>query len=143
MSEDAVLRAQVSRTQMNMGANILQAERNARGCPVRLSCNASRLGHRLATLAARPCSSNALRLPNEPWPIEVNWRTLRGSGQAHNASLHDPEAEQGRDAGGGDLPEGGISQATYFTGRKKYDGLLPTEMRVHLARTPELEQSTR
>ena len=31
--------------------------------------------------------------------------------------------------GCGDLPQGGISQATYFNWRKKYAGLLPDEMR--------------
>ena len=32
-------------------------------------------------------------------------------------------------AGGGYLRKAGISQATYFNWKKKYDGLLPTEMR--------------
>jgi putative transposase len=38
---------------------------------------------------------------------------------------------QGSDgiAGCGCLPQGGISQATYFNWKRKYDGLLPTEMR--------------
>ena len=37
--------------------------------------------------------------------------------------------KQGSDAGGRYLPKAGISQATYFNWRRKYDGLLPTEMR--------------
>ena len=35
-----------------------------------------------------------------------------------------------RSAGGGDIcRKAGISQATYFNWKRKYDGLLPTEMR--------------
>ena len=33
------------------------------------------------------------------------------------------------DAGGGDLPQGGISRTTYFNWKKKYAGLLPSEVR--------------
>lgn len=40
-----------------------------------------------------------------------------------------PEAGQGWRAGGRALPQGRVSQATYFNWKKKYDGLLPTEMR--------------
>ncbi len=39
------------------------------------------------------------------------------------------EAGSRRDSGRGDLPPGGISQASYFNWKKKYDGLLPTEMK--------------
>jgi len=39
--------------------------------------------------------------------------------------------KQGADgrSGGGDLPEAGISQATCFNWKKRYDGLLPPKMR--------------
>ena len=40
-----------------------------------------------------------------------------------------PEAGSRWDPCDGHLPEGWISQATYFNWKKKYDGLLPTEMR--------------
>jgi putative transposase len=36
---------------------------------------------------------------------------------------------QRQNAGRRHLPQAGISQATYFNWKKKYDGLLPTEMR--------------
>ena len=39
------------------------------------------------------------------------------------------QAGRGWNAGCGDLPEGGISQATYFSWKKEYAGLLPTEMK--------------
>jgi hypothetical protein len=39
------------------------------------------------------------------------------------------EVRRRRHAGCGCLPQGGISQATYLNWEKKYDGLLPAEMR--------------
>jgi putative transposase len=39
------------------------------------------------------------------------------------------EAGRGWRASGGYLPQGRLSQATYFNWKKRYDGLLPTEMR--------------
>ena len=40
-----------------------------------------------------------------------------------------PEAGSGWRADGGDLPADGISPATYFCWKKKYEGLAPLEMR--------------
>ena len=40
-----------------------------------------------------------------------------------------PEAGGGRRAGGEVCRKAGISQATYFNWRKKYAGLMPSEMR--------------
>jgi hypothetical protein len=39
------------------------------------------------------------------------------------------QAGRRRHAGGRDLPQGGVSHATYFNWKKKYAGLLPTEMK--------------
>jgi putative transposase len=36
---------------------------------------------------------------------------------------------EGRDAGRGGLPEGGISAASFYAWRKKYGGLMPSEMK--------------
>ena len=33
------------------------------------------------------------------------------------------------DVGGGGLPQGGVSEATYYNSRKKYGGLMPSEMK--------------
>lgn len=38
------------------------------------------------------------------------------------------QAEEG-DAGGGGLPQGGISEASFYSWCKKYGGLLPSEMK--------------
>jgi hypothetical protein len=64
----------------------------------------------LATLAGR-------RIFHEEVTVQ------RAAGRLH------PAAGGGRDERRGGLPQGGISEATYYNWRKKYGGLMPSEMK--------------